>query len=307
MSADNADEVLDCPGPRARPGIRWRTDRSPSLSWAARGPILRDPHRTQQECPCLPPRRASHRPAPTAGRARTRSTPTASRIPVRSAGTIRTITCSARSGGRSSSAAPAFPHADTVLGTESERLASMAMVADGVGGAAKGETASRVALTGITRYVSRSLRCYYRSEEDEDFSEALQTGRPRVPRGAPPLAEEDSDHRGMATTLTLYLACGPGPTCCRWGQPLLPAARRRADPDHPRPDDGPGDGGPRRHEAGAGGRHPAGAHPHQLDRRLPDRPTVTRFDMAWGHVLLLCSDGLTRHVSDDRIRECCAR
>jgi protein phosphatase len=25
--------------------------------------------------------------------------------------------------------------------------------------------------------------------------------------------------------------------------------------------------------------------------------------MAWGHVLLLCSDGLTRHVSDDRIRD----
>jgi protein phosphatase len=25
--------------------------------------------------------------------------------------------------------------------------------------------------------------------------------------------------------------------------------------------------------------------------------------MQWGHVLLLCSDGLTRHVSDDRIRE----
>ena len=34
-----------------------------------------------------------------------------------------------------------------------------------------------------------------------------------------------------------------------------------------------------------------------------NQPTVTRFDMNWGHVLLLCSDGLTRHVSDDRIRE----
>jgi serine/threonine protein phosphatase PrpC len=32
-------------------------------------------------------------------------------------------------------------------------------------------------------------------------------------------------------------------------------------------------------------------------------PKVTRFEMTWGHVLLLCSDGLTRHVSDDRIRE----
>jgi len=33
------------------------------------------------------------------------------------------------------------------------------------------------------------------------------------------------------------------------------------------------------------------------------QPKVTRFDMTWGHVLLLCSDGLIRHVSDDRIRD----
>jgi protein phosphatase len=30
---------------------------------------------------------------------------------------------------------------------------------------------------------------------------------------------------------------------------------------------------------------------------------VSRFDMNWGHVLLLCSDGLTQHVSNDRIRD----
>ena len=25
--------------------------------------------------------------------------------------------------------------------------------------------------------------------------------------------------------------------------------------------------------------------------------------MTWGHVVLLCSDGLTRHVTDERIRD----
>jgi protein phosphatase len=30
---------------------------------------------------------------------------------------------------------------------------------------------------------------------------------------------------------------------------------------------------------------------------------VTRLTNGWGLVHLLCSDGLTRHVSDDRIRE----
>ncbi len=32
-------------------------------------------------------------------------------------------------------------------------------------------------------------------------------------------------------------------------------------------------------------------------------PVVTRVVRDWGAVVLLCSDGLTRHVSDDRIRE----
>jgi protein phosphatase len=32
-------------------------------------------------------------------------------------------------------------------------------------------------------------------------------------------------------------------------------------------------------------------------------PVVTRFEMTWGNVLLLCSDGLTHHVSDERLAE----
>jgi protein phosphatase len=32
-------------------------------------------------------------------------------------------------------------------------------------------------------------------------------------------------------------------------------------------------------------------------------PVVTRMDQQWGTVGLLCSDGLTAHVSDDRIRD----
>ena len=32
-------------------------------------------------------------------------------------------------------------------------------------------------------------------------------------------------------------------------------------------------------------------------------PVVTPLNMSWGTVVLLCSDGLTAHVTDDRIRE----
>jgi len=45
---------------------------------------------------------------------------------------------------------------------------------------------------------------------------------------------------------------------------------------------------------------------HTLSSSIGGRqtdPKVTRFDLAWGLVLLLCSDGLTRHVPDERIRD----
>src|SRR5215213_3936981 len=60
---------------------------------------------------------------------------------------------------------------------ESERLASLAMVADGVGGAARGEVASRIALQAVTRYVSRATRCYFAAEDDDQaLLDALQQG-----------------------------------------------------------------------------------------------------------------------------------
>jgi protein phosphatase len=197
-----------------------------------------------------------------------------------------------------------IPQADTVLGTESERLASMAMVADGVGGAAKGETASRVALTGIARYVSRSLRCYYRSEEGEDFSETLQQGARECHEELRRLAEEESEHRGMATTLTLFLSVWPrayllqvGDSRCyllRNGELTQitrdqTMAQELVDLGIMKPEQVAGTRLEHTLTSSIGGSH--------------NQPTVTRFDMNWGHVLLLCSDGLTRHVSDDRIRE----
>ena len=45
---------------------------------------------------------------------------------------------------------------------------------------------------------------------------------------------------------------------------------------------------------------------HTLSSSIGGRqsaPAVTRLDVDWGNVALLCSDGLTNHVSDDRIRE----
>jgi protein phosphatase len=59
----------------------------------------------------------------------------------------------------------------TALEDKRERLAFLAMVADGVGGGPKGEEASRLAVEGVSQYVARSMRCYYTADP---------TGRGRV-------------------------------------------------------------------------------------------------------------------------------
>jgi serine/threonine protein phosphatase PrpC len=197
-----------------------------------------------------------------------------------------------------------IPQAETLVG-DSERLASLAMVADGVGGAAAGETASRVALTGIARYVTRSLRCYYRShDEDEDFTDALREGARECHEDLRRRAEEDSDYRGMATTLTLYLGVWPrayllqvGDSRCyllRQGELTQitrdqTMAQELIDLGVLNPADAPGTRYTHTLSSSIGGRQTA--------------PVVTRLDLDWDTVVLLCSDGLTRHVSDDRIRD----
>jgi serine/threonine protein phosphatase PrpC len=197
-----------------------------------------------------------------------------------------------------------IPQAENLIG-ESERLASLAMVADGVGGAAAGETASRVALTTIARYVTRSLRCYYRShDEDEDLTDALRAGARECHEDLRRKAEQDPDFRGMATTLTLYLGVWPrayllqvGDSRCyllRHGELTQVTrdqtmAQEMVDLGIMKPEQVAGTRLEHTLTSSLGGSH--------------TQPTVTRFEMTWGHVLLLCSDGLTRHVPDDRIRD----
>jgi serine/threonine protein phosphatase PrpC len=198
-----------------------------------------------------------------------------------------------------------LPDADPLV-ADGERLASLAMVADGVGGAAKGEVASRVALEAVTHFVSRSMRCYYAagSANDQEFYDALQEAARQSHEELLRQGAEDADFRGMATTLTLFLGVWPrgyllqvGDSRCyllRDGELAQitrdqTMAQEMVDAGIMSPEDAAGTRLAHTLSSSIGGR--------QTD------PKVTRFDMAWGQVLLLCSDGLTRHVSDDRIRD----
>ena len=189
---------------------------------------------------------------------------------------------------------------------EPERLAFLAMVADGVGGGAKGAEASQKALEAVTQYVVNSMRCYYaaRSADDQTFSAALHEGALQCHEELLRMGEEDPLYQGMATTLTLFLGVWPrayvlqvGDSRCyllRQGELMQISrdqtmAQELVDLGVTIP--GGASNGPLSHtlSSSIGGRQTA--------------PVVTRVDMAWGHVVLLCSDGLTNHISDERIRD----
>jgi serine/threonine protein phosphatase PrpC len=187
-----------------------------------------------------------------------------------------------------------------------ERLAFLMMVADGVGGGAKGEEASRTAVEAVTQYVHHSMRCYYAagSADDREFYESLKEGALNCHAELRRRGEEDPGHRGMATTLTLYLGVWPrayllqvgDSRCYLLEQGVLSQVTRDQTMAQEMIDLGV-----MKQEDASESRLS-----HTLSSSIGGRqtePVVTRLDVDWGNVALLCSDGLTNHVSDERIGE----
>lgn len=201
-------------------------------------------------------------------------------------------------------------HLTSLPGTEAlagnERLSFLAMVADGVGGGPKGEEASRIATEAITRYVTECTQCYYAADawDDNNFPQALEEAALHCHLDLTQLAQDDPERHGMATTLTLWLGVWPRAYLLQVGDSRCYQLRNgelnQISRDQTLAQDLVDQGVFTRTDAqntrwahvlaSAIGGHEAA-------------PVVTRMEQAWGDVGLLCSDGLTQHVSDERIKE----
>jgi len=186
-----------------------------------------------------------------------------------------------------------------------ERVASFMMVADGVGGGLKGEQASRMTLEVTTKYLAEGARCYYAFEEEGvDLVKALEEGALRCSEAIQERAAQDETAAGMATTLTLFIGVWPWTYLLQVGDSRyyqyrdgeLTQISRDQTVAQELADQGimPRDlmvHSPLTHvlSSSIGGRQTA--------------PVVTRIPSQWGTIHLLCSDGLTRHVPDERIAE----
>jgi serine/threonine protein phosphatase PrpC len=198
-----------------------------------------------------------------------------------------------------------LPETDHLL-VGPQRFAFLMMVADGVGGAAKGADASRLALEAVTQYVAHSTRCYYAasSQSDAEFTEALQEAAVLCHAQLLRQGEGDPQCRGMATTLTLFLGAWPRAYLLQVGDSRCYLLRQgeltQISRDQTMAQDLVDMGVMSRADASKS------RLAHTLSSSIGGRspaPVVTALDIEWGTTVLLCSDGLTNHVSDDRIRD----
>jgi len=197
-----------------------------------------------------------------------------------------------------------LPTIDLLTGP-TDRLAFLAMVADGVGGGAAGETASRLAVEVVTRYVSQSVQCYYASGgADDTFLAALQDAALQSHADILAMGDAEPALAGMATTLTLWIGVWPRAYLLQVGDSrcylLRDAQLTQLSRDQTMAQELVDAGVMARAEASRT------RWAHTLSSAIGGRqtaPIVTRLEQQWGNVGLLCTDGLTAHVSDERIRD----
>jgi protein phosphatase len=185
-----------------------------------------------------------------------------------------------------------------------DRVASLIMVADGVGGSQRGDKASQLAVEELTQYVNESARCYYHNDRsDESFVRDLEQAALKCHRAVIERGSSDPDSDGMATTLTLMIVIWPWTYVLQVGDSRYyeykDSALTQISHDQTLAQ-----------ELIDSGVFAAAVRNTPLANVLSSSiggsqtaPVVTRVPTTWNTVHLLCSDGLTKHVPDEKIAE----
>jgi serine/threonine protein phosphatase PrpC len=187
-----------------------------------------------------------------------------------------------------------------------DRLAFLMMIADGVGGGRKGEAASRAAVEELAQYITESVRCYYTADSgDSDFTRQLEAAALKSHQAVKERGAAEPDSIGMATTLTLWIGVWPWCYLLQVGDSryyqyrdgvLMQISRDQTMAQELL-------------DSGVFAKAVA-ARNSPLSNVLSSSlggpqtaPVVKRLPNSWSTIHLLCSDGLTKHVTDDRIAE----
>lgn len=187
-----------------------------------------------------------------------------------------------------------------------ERLASLAMVADGVGSTEGGAEAARHAVRDLLAAVARSFYdAEYAEAGDPDvFSRVLNDAALDCHESLLRRAEEIGGGRRFATTLTLFLGLWPHAYLLQVGDSrcyvFQDGRLTQITRDQTLAEELIAQGTLTRTAA------ERSRWANVLSSAIGGEeavPVVTRVVRDWGTVVLLCSDGLTKHVTDDRIAD----
>jgi protein phosphatase len=192
----------------------------------------------------------------------------------------------------------------TALPLRGERIATYLLVADGVGGGTDGGAASQLAIEAIMQYVQSSLRSYHAAVDvsESEFFTALK-GAALEAHAAVRAHRTSQQGASMATTLTLAVAVFPwlyvtqvGDSRCYlyWDGKLTQLTRDQTIAQ------GLVDQGILPPERAANS-----PFSHVLASAIGGdeaMPAVTRVEIPRGCVILLATDGLTKHLDDAEIQ-----
>ncbi len=191
------------------------------------------------------------------------------------------------------------------LPLKGERLAYMALVADGVGGHQGGEEASRLALEAVARYVTHSMQCYYTHDPqlENQFLEELHDSVMECHAAVAQEAEADPKRQGMATTLVLAIGIWPWAYVVHVGDSRCYLLHEGELMQITRDQTVAQDLYDRGVLSTAEAEESKWSHVLASAIGGPEaHPVTNRTVLHWDDVMLLCSDGLTGYVDEAQIR-----
>lgn len=192
-----------------------------------------------------------------------------------------------------------------------ERVATVMLVADGVGGSADGSEASRLATIAVTEYFASAMKCWHAagSASEDEFTASLRAAAIEAHRRVREQGAAQFDGRNMATTLSVGIVVWPLLYVVQVGDSRLYHYQDGVLQQITR------DQTLAQEMIDRGALTPERAQNSPLHHVLSSAigaddavPVISRVDVSKrGCITLVCSDGLTKHVSDDEIAAECAR
>jgi len=180
--------------------------------------------------------------------------------------------------------------------------AQLLVVADGVGGSAGGRRASRIAVHTLTTYLSQTAGCYtgFDVEQEDEFLLRLEKALTRAHEVVRSVGTETG---GPATTLTLAVVIGPRAYLAHVGDSRAYHFRgdrlRQVTRDQTMGEFLADEGALTEEQARAG---PLSNVLSSAIGGSEMLPAIGVLDLQPKDTLLLCTDGLTKHVDDEAIK-----